>query len=708
MKITAYEHHDNAIGIKLSFLLSDIAKCSDNSLAVMSYSAYEGRVRKNRKFRLREGRGPGNEVLINFYAMPQDWQDQCIERFGNPETASNPLEKFFKMDATAKAYYDTYQFADNAEYLTPVQIKRYTTNASTMNALIALKSARQMAIKSRGGSLSKLYSSLANDLYLFNDILKSKFNTKHTLGTSEKTVRSRIDSYLKYKYDSIIDGRNNNSNAQVVTPEMIKLWKEIFAGQRLYKPTHVEVHQSYTLFLAGSLDIVVNTEKNADSGMVAGEIYDRNQEYYKPASEATVYLYQSLWENKVATHAIRSSDRQKFKGLYEPFHKLGQGEFAGSLISIDDRQPPFKMADGKRMWFYMGADTNSEAFTCWVYGNSKEDIITEFYRQMVRNYTAWGLQLPYELECESSLNSSFKNDLLQPGAMFQEVRIEANNARGKVIEQYWRRVRYDKEFDRKEDAWVARPFALSEANQKDSEITPTLSRNEIIQKSLATIKRWNDKLHSNQELHPGMSRWDVFLDKQHPKLTPTNWAGILPHIGYVQKTSMKAGRIVLQGKHRVVGFNGEVALGQKLISIMKKIEGEQVLVYWLDDNKGDVLKSLVYDTQGNQICELLGDLEYHRAKLDRTEDDIKNRETMSAYAATVQGYIRSNANIIERVTLVEQKTVSTRPSRFTIDELETYVPSEDETKLLPPIENEKSSVLDGFGNEFNTSTKSRF
>jgi len=699
MQQSAYEHYANKIGVKLSFLLSDIVRCSDNSIAVMSYAAYKLKVHRNENLRLRSGGGKGNEVLINFLAMPDDWKKQCIERFGNPETASNPLEKFFKMDAAAKAYYDTYRFADNGEYLSPVQVKRYTVNASTMNALVALKSARQMAIKSRGGSLSKLFSSLANDLCLFNDILKSKYNVKHTLGTSEKTVRNRIDSYLKYKYDSIIDGRNNNNNAQVVTPEMIQLWKELYAGQYQYKPTYYEVYEKYVLFLAGQLDVVVNG---------TGEIYDHKAEHYRTASEATVYAYQSVWENKVATHAIRSSDRQKFKGLYEPFHKLSQGEYAGSLLSIDDRQPPFKMPDGNRLWFYMGVDTNSEAFTCWVYGSSKEGIILEFYRQLVRNYTAWGIKLPNELECESSLNTSYKDSLLQPGAMFQEVRIEANNARGKAIEQYWRRVRYGKDFDKKEHAWLGRPFAKDEANQKDSSKTPTLSKNEIVQKSLATIQKWNNMPHSNQELHPGMSRWDVFLDKQHPQLKPINWAGILPYIGYTQKTSMKAGRIVLQGKHRVVGYNGEVALGQMLIQIMKKIEGEQVIVYWLDDTRGDVLKALVYDMECNQVCELLGDLEYHRAKLDRTEEDYRNRELTSAYSATVQSYIRNNTKIIERITLIEHLQMPIKPSRFKIDELDRYQATDTPAEILPMSEDNFNNHLNGFERAFNTSTASRY
>lgn len=64
---------------------------------------------------------------------------------------------------------------------------------------------------------------------------------------------------------------------------------------------------------------------------------------------------------------------------------------------------------------------------------------------MLRNYTEWGLNIPYELEAESSLNSSFTNTFLQNGYMFENVRIESNNARGKRIERYYKSLRYDVE-----------------------------------------------------------------------------------------------------------------------------------------------------------------------------------------------------------------------------------------------------------------------
>lgn len=695
MQVSPYDIYDNKIGVRLSYIVSDEDRKRAESVELLSYGAYQSRVRRMPDLRLREGKGAGNEVLINWVAMPSDWREVCKDRFGDPKERHHPLDKYFAIDGKAKVFFDNYQFEDGS-FLKVRQRDQYTVNASVLGALTRLAVARTAAKKSRGGSLRGLWQSLANDVASFKEVLKRNGHVIHNLPSSDRRLKERHDAFVKFSYDSVIDGRNNNQNAQIVTPAMLKIWQDIYAGQRGYKPTYIEVAIRYNDFRTLKVDIVNND---------TGELYDPfDVESFRPASESTVYSYQSAWENRVVSHSIRSGDRQAFK-VNEPFHKLKQPSFAGSIISIDDRQPPFEYAPTKRMWFYNGIDLGSEAFTTWVYGESKEGIITDFYRQMVRNYTEWGVNLPYELECEMSLNSSFQDNLLENGAMFQKVRIEANNARGKRIEAYYRPLRYG--FEKKEEGWIARPFAISESNQKSAVKVPMLPKEEIIEKSLKIIERWNNTLHSNQELHPGMTRWDVFLDKQHPELTPTNWAGILPHIGYPQKSSMKAGRIILQGKHRVVGFNNEVALGKKLINIMRQIEGMEVMVYWLDDNAGNVMKALVYDMQGNMICELLGDLEYNRATLEQTDEDLKNRELTSAYAVTVQGYIRTNARDINRITIIERE-VEEAPKRFVMPGLKTYTPSDDPVGILPDVETEFTEDLKGVESGFNSSTASRF
>ncbi|MDX5437590.1 MAG: hypothetical protein LPK03_10370, partial [Pontibacter sp.] len=324
---------------------------------------------------------------------------------------------------------------------------------------------------------------------------------------------------------------------------------------------------------------------------------------------------------------------------------------AGSIISIDARQPPFKMPGGKRAWFYNGIDLASEAFTCWVHGKDKEGLIVDFYRQMVRNYAMWGFNLPAELEAEMSLNSSFTDGLLREGAMFQYVRIEANNARGKRMEAYYKPLRY--QLEKKREGWLARPFALSESNQAGPDAVPELPYDNIIEGCLRDIETWNNMPHS---VHTHMSRWKVFCEMQNPNLRPTNYQSILPYIGYKTNTSCNVGIIRLQRSEFLLGENGQISTGEQLIRLMKQVEGQEIEVYWLDGNDGNVLKALIF--QGTQyICEAVAKPTYNRARIEQTPQDLENRELMSKYVATIEAYAKQQKAALEPITIIENTPV---------------------------------------------------
>ena len=542
--LSPYQEHKGKVCIKGCAVI----QTELNPDGVIGLPLYKKWCRTFPEAQLQKG-GNGRTALFALEAVPEPYYSQIIARWGNPSEIHNPLQSYFAVNGEARKIYQSYRREDGG-YLKPDQIDRYTINASVLDALAILEQNRKSSRKSRGGSVKGIWSSLAKDTELFNTYLETHLSTRHTLPANELRLREKLRDYKKEGFTYLIDGRNSNTNAQVVSPAMLDLWKSIYAGQHGVKPTYTEVYMRYISFLAGDIEIVNNN---------TGEVYNPKHEDFRPASERTVQNYQSLWETRAVTHAMRSGDRQVLMNLYKPYHKLIQPKYAGSIISIDDRQPPFEYAPGKRMWFYLGIDLGSECFTVGVNGETKEGIIIDFYRQMLRNYHEWDIPLPLELEAEMSLNSSFVNTFLQNGAMFQHTRIEANNARGKRIERYFRDIRYG--LEKEEEAWIARPFARSESNQKGSHKVPMLSKDEIVQKSLSVLEQWNNALHSDQKTHPGMTRWQVFKHKQNPNLTPTNWAAILPHLGYQTQTSMKAGRITLQGKHRVVGHGDKIARG---------------------------------------------------------------------------------------------------------------------------------------------------
>ena len=690
-----YETYNNKIGVRLSFLVADEVKQHTESLELLSYSAYEKRARRTEGFRLRKAGGAGNEVLVSYDAMPLEWQDAFRNKFGDPYKQHNPLEKYFKIDGSARLFYEGHQF-DDKSFLKPEQIEKYTINASVLNAVQQLKQHREVSRKMRNGSSRGIWTSLISDCTAFNEILKSNYGVEHSLPNSDK-LRRKLKQYASEGYICLIDGRNKNQSAQIVTPVMVDLWTAIYAGQRGRKPDYKEVWDTYSKFLLGAVDIVNND---------TGEVYDHTSPDFKKVSDNTIYNYQSSWEVKVVTHAARSGDRQKYMSKYKPYHKLERPKFSGERISIDDRQPPFKDLSGKRMWFYNGIDLASGAFVCWVYGETKEGLILEFYRQLIRNYHEWGLKLPYELECESSLNSSFKNTFLKPGCMFQEVRIEANNARGKRIEAYYRQLRY--KYEKNEEGWLARPHALSESNQAPAEKVPKIAREQIIYNALSHIEMWNNHPHEDQDTYPNKTKWDVFLDNQHPDLPETNWRGILPHIGFRTRSSMQTGRVKLQHKERVVGFNGKVAIGDDLISIMSKIEGKEFTVFWLDGNNGEVMKAIVLDDEDRYVCDVLDDLAYNRSTLSRTPLDEEKRALTTAYVATVDRYVKQQKHNIQRVTIIKKET--SKQGRFKMPGLNHYdsTEQEQEVKVLPPVEEEVESSLNNFSNGFKTNTADRF
>jgi hypothetical protein len=372
-----------------------------------------------------------------------------------------------------------------------------------------------------------------------------------------------------------------------------------------------------------------------------------------------------------------------YMGQYKPSHKLEKPTYAGSLISIDDRQPPFYYDKQNRMWFYMGIDLASEAWICWVWGESKEALILNFYRQLVRNYHEWNINLPLGIECESSLNSSYRNTILRPGVMFEDVRIEANNARGKRIERYFGELRYGNEKQR--EGWMARPHARNEANQLGPLGKQIIPQADIITGCLKDIQDWNNTPHSTDT---SISRFEYFLQNQNPNTQPTNYIALLPHLGYCTPTSCSdAGIVRLQNTTFLLANDGAIATGDMLIKLMERVAGRNIQVYWLDDNDGNVFVAHVYINDTFQ-CQLIEQPTYSRAKAELTPQGIKAREIMSSYVATIEAYRKAAVAKITPVMVIETGKRLALKDTFKIRGLDTYTAPPTDAAPLPQYDDE--------------------
>jgi len=627
--------------------------------------------------------GNGRQLLVAFDSLPKHVQNGI----GDPRITKNALEKFYKVDADAVRFYNDFE-RPNYGYLKADEMERCIINASMLIALLKLEKARINERLTKGGSIRKtrevqsVPESLVNDAVAFQETLQDRYQVQHTLPTHPRRFRQALTDFQNNSYLSVVRDPTGKSfeNAKKIDEATQKLLKYLFAGQK-NKPSATEIARQYEAFLNGYLEI---------TNSKTGEIH--SPKGFKQLSLSSITNYLASWESKIGTWAKRNGDRQVLMQTFEPYHSLEQPTFSGSLISIDDRQPPFEYEKGKRMWFYIGLDLASMAYTTIVYGKSKEGIILEFYRQMIRNYHEWGLNLPDGLECESSLNSSFKNTFLQEGTMFQNVRIEANNARGKRVEREFGDLRkHEKE---EIPGWRARPFAKAESNQAGPGGDMIIPYDELKQYCLRVLEIRNNSAHDTVK---NKSRWEYFLENQNPDLKPTNYKALLPHLGEKTTTSCKAGIIRFRSGEWILGRDGSISTGEVLIDLMKKVEGKTIDIYWLDNNQGDVFVAHIYCNE-QYICEAHAKPIYPRAKIERKPEHEAARDIMTRYVATIQGYQRTQKNELEPV-YIEDNRPKVLNNKFKIPGLNKYEPQnleevevfEDTEEELELIEVEPSS-----------------
>lgn len=683
--MTPYEYFNDQLGVQSKFLVTG-RDMDENSIQVIGERGLRHRISKGYIKRLRPN-APNFPMLVSWQTLPPEWHRLLIEKFGEPskQTKQSWFEKHYQRDTVAFEYFLKYKL-QSGHTLPDTVIDEYTNNASVLNTVAKVYSNRYALRRSLRGQVADIWGIVSAECNRFKDI------QPHTLPMNAASLRRKLSLYKKEGYQSLIHKNYCNIHARKVDGDVMALLNSMFASQS-HKPTATEISRQYDGFLAGYVEVINN---------VTGELYDPST--FKKLSNTTITNYLSKWINKVGTHTLRSGDRQKWIGRFVPYHSMEAPKYSGSIISIDDRQPPFKMPNDKRPWFYNGVDLASLAITTWVHGTSKDGIILDFYRQMVRNYTEWGLCLPLELEAESSLNSSFKDTFLRPGAMFEHVHISANAARTKRIEPINGILRY--EYEKKYPGWIPRHNAKSEPNEPRPGKTPTVPYETIIDYCLRAIWEYNNSEHPEIK---GKTRWDVFLDNQAPNLKPTNWRAILPHLGYKTETSCHTGIIRLQSSEFLLGLNGKLAYSEKLISLLDQVEGKDLDIYWIDDNKGKVLKALVYLRGSNCfVCEAVEKPRYVRATAEQTPVDLLAREQISKYAASVTGFINSQKNKIDRVTVNDMRP-RVMNTRFEMPGMKK-APSPDfvSAELLPDLPEENDFVFTNNEKSYNKSLSDRY
>ncbi len=627
--------------------------------------------------------GNGRQLLVDYDTLPQRYQ----QHIPDPRVKDHILMDYYIQDRDTGIFYHEFKYPDG-QPLMPDTIYQLIVNAHTLKALVRLEAARSAERMNKGYHSSRgVFKTLFEDAHDFTECQFKHFGVRHNLNSSYRRFKEQYNAFKDQGEIAIVRDPFGNSkmNAKKRTEKAEQLLRSLLAG-RSTKPTPTEVANEYEAFLAGYVNI-------ANKG--TGELYDPKE--FGKIKKGAITKFLAKWDSKIGTDAKRSGNRQKLINDKIPHYSFERPVLAGSLISIDDRQPPFEYEKGKRMWWYIGIDVASEAIVAWAYGKTKEELIKNFYRNLAENCEKWGVRLPAEVECESHLNSSFTDSFLRDGAMFEKVTMYRNNARSKIIERFFEELRY--RFEKNHLGWLARPYARSEANQSGPGERQIIPYDKLVQQCFSDILKWNNSAAKGCKA----SRFDYYLQNQNPDLVPTHYKSFMKDLAPSRKTSCNAGIVKLNRQEWLLGNNGSIATGEELINIMRHAEGQMLDTRFLKDAMGNVYQAMAYDSKnGRYICDLIAKPKGMRGFKEETPEHREAKLQLAKYAGTVTNYMRLQKNAIEEVEVIDNRP-TTIGSSFTIEEFfevsEAPIDPPDNLPMAEEPEFEEEDYEQGFTND---------
>lgn len=613
-------------------------------LGLMSYFDYKNAVRYHRITRLRTGGGKHSGALVALNSLKPEWRSKIIALYPRPEIVAetNAFSQFITEDTEAVAYFT--QMRKLQPRMTANHVARHSNEAAILNGL-KKKLDGIMKHSSRGATTRSFWKRAVIVL----DSLQQQW--PNNLPKTEKRLQEKYNRYLEHGYASLLKGWNNQ-NGRVVNAEIENLLNSIYC--QYFKPNHVQVFTDYMNFLSGKNDVV---------NKKTGEIYDRTA--YEPVSESTVRNYITKWTNQSVTHSRRSNNRIQFGARHRAYSSLVV-DYAGSILSLDDRDLPWKMHNGKRAIAYIAADVASECFIGWAFSKpaTRENdtvhgknvkLIMRMFQNLFQQLDFYGVNMPAEVEVENHLMSTLKETTLKDENLFRYVRFAAaENPQEKHIEGMFRRLRYG--FDKKQNdgkGWLPRPKARDEANQGRMEDAEkfTYDFEEICAMAVDSMMQWNAAPHPNQTKYPGKSRLEVWQDNQNPKLLPINWRNVARYVGNKTETSVNRYEVRCNNK---VWRLPDAELADKTGN-----NGKALDAYWIERDNGLTDRIYLYEKDSELfLCEALLKEVAHKARIEQTEVDGKILGRDRRYNKAIEDHIRTGKEKLAPVMIMNIEQVT--------------------------------------------------
>lgn len=590
--------------------------------AIMTPACYDKLVVRDKVTVARPGKGRGNYALVVVDSLPDKYKEKVNELY--PEGSAMKLYEWFRnnytLSAEARSFYSSFRF-DNGKSLPPEKISEYTVNASVILAVQRLMANTKALRRAQPGGRVQ-WDEMATAIAYF----KKEYG--HTLPESTLRFRKKVAEFNKVGYFCLISGKFQNQNSRKVNYRTERLILSLDSLPE--RPFNTTVAELYNAFVCGELDVY-----DPETGELFNpeEFSDKNGDPIA-LSETTIANYLNNPKN-LALRSKLHDTAWDFNNKYRPHHNRKAPVWAFSKISLDDRDLPRKMADGNRVKAYYAYDVASGCVIGYSHNRLKTtDLFIDCVRNMFQLIDLQGWNCPAEVEVEHHLVNNFADGLIRAGVVFPFVRwCNPGNSQEKRAEHFNRAKKYGVE--KRLQTGIGRWYARLEANRPKVEKIydefnntykePVYTYDELVADDIHAIAEYNNQLHPNQKMYPGLTRWEVLCQNQNPNLTPVDKVLLYRFIGEKTKTSIRRNMYcTVRGvKYRLPSPE----LIERLAPNDYSVEA-----FYMPDNEGNVSEVYLYqDNNFIAICSPVG--LYNEAEAEKTQEDEDNYLAQSKYVS---------------------------------------------------------------------------